>query len=56
MLADVTKHRLLLCGNGDALQRLITLAVSSPLLNVRYNCAGTIGQLALTGKYIMLGL
>lgn len=50
MFPDVNKRKMVLLHNGETVDRLISLAVESDILDVRYNCAGTIGQLVLTGN------
>ena len=49
LILDENKERLLSHNEGDVLLRLIALAANADNSEIQYNCAGTIGQLTLTG-------
>ena len=49
-IVDENKERLLSHGDGEVLPRLIALAANAENSEIQYNCAGTIGQLTLTGR------
>ena len=50
---DAARRRLTNGGTGKILSRLVSLAVNSSHSEVQYNSAGTIGQMASTGRYII---